>query len=120
MARKVIIQAPHQNPEDSEEWAGLAFDVITRERNKNRLSVEKASSLAIRCVIIVLGLAACVMIFFVVYMYSFLLIGLTKYFLQNTSMLIDFLEATWRTITSASAAAVPFLIYLLRKQTKER
>ena len=131
MKKKVLIQNPPQNPNDIEILGGKALDELTqigKQEEKNRLSiemasnlsVEAASSLAIRWIIITLGSAACVMIFLVVYMYSVLLISLTNYFSQNTSMLINFLTETWRTITSASAAAVPFLVYLLRKQTKDR
>ena len=121
---KLIVPEHPQNSKDSEILEEAAYDTFNRtgkqQRIENRLSVETKLSEAIRLGIAALGVAICVLIVCLAIMYCVLILKLTFHFFNDVPMLIKFLTATWHTITSASAAAVPFLIYLLRKETKDR
>ena len=120
MKKKVLIQNPSQNPNDTETLRGKALNEFDKQREENLLSVETKLSQVTRWGIAALGVAICVLIVFLSVMYCVFIFRLTIHFFHNIPMLIDFLIETWRTITSASAAAVPFLVYLMRKETKDR
>ena len=120
MARKIGTTAPPQNPEDSEKFEGKEFEDLAEQKRKSLLSFEITLSRIVRWVIAALGAAICVLFACLMVMYCLFIIRLTSHFLDNVPMLINFLTETWRIITSASVTAVPFLIYLLRKQTKDR
>ena len=120
MKKKVLIQNPFQNPNDTETLRGKALSEFDKQREENRLSVETQLSYATRLGIAALGVAICVLVVCLTIMYCVFILKLTIHFVDDVPMLINFLTETWHTITSASAAAVPFLIYLLRKETKDR
>ena len=120
---KVIVPEHPQDSKDSEILEVTAHDAFTqtgKRREENRLSVETKFSQATRWGIVALGGAICVLIICLAAMYCIFIARLTFHFFNDVPMLINFLTETWRTITSASAGAVPFLIYLLRKETKDR
>ena len=120
MARKIGTTVPPQNPEDSEKFEGKEFEDLAEQKRKSLLSFEITFSRVVRLGIAALGVSIFFLVACLTAMYCLFILRLTVHFFHDVPMLIDFLTETWRTITSASAAIVPFLIYLLRKEIEGR